>query len=399
MANYNGVLVYLSRTTETQGTVLSLLIKDVHYTISTTAPLLEITTDLLPGDTIIVNEYTQTYGNFVPSTPTKLGMYPAFMPEIILDDTYIVPTYFLRGHDGSMTKLYGNYVDGQLADLRDRVLFEFELRVFNNLKVAVSPPISADEIIPGQYRSVGYTTDQYMTMYSTQFLNWVGLNRIQFNEQYYSAFDEYTWNYSGATLKTTGQPIAQGNWRGIYTWLYDTVHPHTSPWEMLGLSIKPSWWDSYYGPAPYTSDNIFMWTEISLGYIYNDGNPYINPQRVRPDLLSILPVDETGSLRSPFEILLSSYTFEKFQNEWQVGDMGPAEYAYRTSSTWPFDLMKLTAQMRPVKFFNYNLDLDAYQYYQEFDQYLVYGRTRTINASTTNFYGTDTTSAEHSYLD
>lgn len=397
-SNYNGIVVYLSRTTETQGTVVSQLIRNVDYVISSSSALLEIVTDLLPNDTIIINEYHQTYGSFVPSTPTKMGMYPAFIPEIVLDDTYVTPTYFIRGHDGSMTKLYGTVDNGLLTDLRDRLLLEYELRVYNNLKVIINPPINMDEVVPGYSRTVGYTNDQYQSLYSTMFLSWAGLNRVTFTEQYYSAYNEYTWNYAGSTLQLNNQPIAQGNWRGIYLWLYDTAYPHIRPWEMLGLMIKPSWWDSYYGPAPYTSDNLVMWTDISNGFVYNDGNSFINQNRVRPDLLSMIPVDDQGNLLSPFEFLLGSYTFEKFNTQWQVGDMGPAEYAYRTSSTWPFDLMKLMAQMKPVQFFTYNVDLDAFQYNQEFNQYLIYYRTRTTNSTQHNFYGTDDTSSQHSYV-
>jgi hypothetical protein len=98
------VLVYLIR-----NGVTTQLITGVDYTVSTTAPSLTVTTDLLPNDQIVVNEYNQTYGSYVPNTPTKLGLYPATIPSVTLDTAYTEPTYFVVGHDGSFTKLYGNY--------------------------------------------------------------------------------------------------------------------------------------------------------------------------------------------------------------------------------------------------------------------------------------------------
>jgi len=400
-ANYNSVLVYLTRTTVDQGTTITQLVRGIDYIVSDTTARLEIVADLLPNDTITINEYAQTYGNFVPSTPTKLGLYPAFIPEVVLDDTYTTPTYFIRGHDGSQTKLYGDYVNELLTDLRDKVLLEFELRVFNNLKVSSSVSVGLDQLVPGKDRDVGYTYNDYLSVYSTLFLNWVGTNRINYTTQNYDAFNEKTWNYSGSSLKSDGSLLTSGNWKGIYLWLYDTVYPHTRPWEMLGLTIKPTWWDSYYGAAPYTSENTVMWTDISNGFVYNNGDSYINKQRIRPDLLSMIPVDNQGNLILPFSNFIGSYNFEQFKNNWKVGDMGPTEYSYRSSSAWPFDLMKIAALMRPAKFFTYNIDLDVYSHNQEFGQWLVYGRLRTNIGDPNNllnFYGTDATAAEHSYL-
>ena len=42
---------------------------------------------------------------------------------------------------------------------------------------------------------------------------------------------------------------------------YDTDRPHTHPWEMIGYSVKPTWWEDIYGPAPYTSGNTILWED------------------------------------------------------------------------------------------------------------------------------------------
>ena len=94
-ANYKGVLVYLTRTTSGV-TKTTQLIRDVDYIVSTTAPSLTVTKDLIAGDVVTIKEYNQTYGNFVPNTPTKLGLYAKWKPEVVLDPNYSAPTYMLK---------------------------------------------------------------------------------------------------------------------------------------------------------------------------------------------------------------------------------------------------------------------------------------------------------------
>ena len=393
-ANYYGVLVYLTQRVNGQLQQIQLL-KDIDYTVSSTENTLTVTRDLVSGDVITIKEYNQTYGSYAPSTPTKLGLYPKFVPAVVYDDSYRYPTYFIQGHDGSYNKLYGTYENGILSDLRDRVLLEFEKRVFNNLKTSNAIPVPYDQIVPGQFRDVGYSLEEYTNMYSVMFLNWIGMNRIDYKSHDYQSSNAYTYNYRGATYKLSGKKITQGSWRGIYLWLYDTIYPDTKPWEMLGFTIKPSWWDARYGAAPYTSDNTFMWQDIANGYIWNDGAPYVNEQRVRAGLLSIIPVDSNGNLKSPFDFLVGKYDTADFSNPWILGDIGPVEYSYQKSSTWPFDLMRLSALANPAKFFALGIDVDSYKYNSEFSQYLFNGRYRDY-MSLTKVYGDGT--AAHSYL-
>ena len=396
-ANYFGILVYLTRVINGVRRTIQ-LVKDVDYTISDSAPKLTIVKPLLLNDSVTIKEYTQTYGNFVPNTPTKLGLYPATIPQVILDSSYMTPTYFIVGHDGSYTKVYGDVTDdGYLIDFKDRSLLEFETRIYNNLKVNAKIPLELDDIMPGQFRQTDYTHDQLLKIYSTQFLNWVGLNRIDYSTQHYDKSKEYTWNYNKSINKLTNTVLAQGNWRGVYLWLYDTSNPDSKPWEMLGLANKPLWWDSHYGPAPYTSDNLLLWTDISRGYVWNNNHPYVNSKRARPGLLSILPVDSTGALVSPFASIVNSYDVDTFNNNWMAGDVGPAEYSYLKSSTWPFDLMRMFALTKPAEFFTLGLDLDTYKYNTEFGQYLVNNRSRKP-LSDIVVYGGGVNNAAHSYL-
>ena len=393
-ANYYGVLVYLTTTVENFTSTIQLVINQ-DYTVSTDSPSLTITKDLSPGDIVTIKEYNQTFGSYVPNTPTKLGLYPSFIPGVVLDSNYSQPTYFILGHDGSYTKLYGDYIDGHLIDFRDQALLEFETRIYNNLKLSDLIPITKYDVIPGFFRNTNYSYDEILQIYSQYFLNWVGQNRIEYKKQFYQSSDQFSYNYNQSGNKINGQAFEQGFWRGIYEYFYDTSTPNLTPWEMIGFTDKPSWWSDRYGPAPYTSDNLILWEDMAAGINWNDGNPIVLPAFIREQLLQVIPVDSAGNLLSPFDAIMGNYSQRTFHNDWVVGDVGPAEFSYRRSSSWPFDLMKILALTKPAEFFNLGFDVDNYKYSTEFNQYLVNNRSHLI-ISDVAIYGNGT--AKTSYI-
>jgi len=394
-ANYYGVLVYLTRTVNNY-TSITQLVSGVDYTISTTSPALTVETDLLPGDIITVNEYYQTYGSYVPNTPTKLGLYPSFIPEVVLDENYTNPTYFIRGHDGSYTKLYGDYIDGNLIDFRDKVLLEFETRIYNNLKLSNIIPVRDYDVVPGFFRTTDYSYDEFLTIYSQFFLNWVGQNRVEYKQQVgYTPTNEFSYNYSQSGNKINNAQIHQGYWRGIYQYFYDTTQPDIAPWEMIGFTSQPTWWTTRYGPAPYTSDNLVLWGDLAAGINWNNGDPIVVTQCIRPQLLQVLPVDSEGNLVSPFVSVVGNYDGRSFRSDWKVGDVASTEFAYRRSSSWPFDLMKILALTKPANFYSLGVDVDTYKYNEEFNQFLVNDRSHLV-ISDVEIYGSGT--AKTSYI-
>ena len=395
-ANYYGVLAYLTRTVNGI-TATKQLVKNQEYTVSETSPSLTVTVELQPGDIVTIKEYNQTYGSYVPNTPTKLGLYPAYIPEVVLDSSYNEPTYFIKGHDGSYNKLYGDYdpITGLLVDFRDQVLLEFELRVYNNLKISSEVPIKEYEVLPGFFRDTDYSYADWLYIYSPNFLSWVGQNRLNYKTQYFNNGNSFTYNYSQSGNAVNKAPISQGYWRGVYQYFYDTTTPNTTPWEMLGFTEMPSWWTNRYGPAPYTSDNLVLWNDLAQGINWNNGNPFVIPEAVREGLLEILPVDSAGNLLPPIDSIVGSYNQKLFQRDWKVGDSAPVEFSYRRSSSYPFDLMKIMALMKPAKFFNLAVDLDNYKYNAEFNQYLVNERSH-LRINDIEIYGNGT--AKTSYI-
>ena len=318
------------------------------YTFSTDSDGLTIHVPLSEGDVVTIKDYDNTEGSFIPSTPTKLGMYPKFKPQIVSDNTYRTPTDVIVGHDGSRTVAFGDY--------RDDLLLELEKRIYNNCKTAYdSSLLATTDVIPGAFRKTDYTKKEIDDIISQDFYGWTGANGVDYqtNDQYDES-DYFTFNYGKNRSAISGERLP-GHWRGIYKFFYDTDKPHTHPWEMLGYSEKPTWWEDNYGPAPYTAGNELLWNHLEIGYDANLKTSIETYRRV--GLSNYIPVDDSGNLKAPITIgLIDQYQNLGIQDGWKFGDQGPAETAWRRSSHYPFAAMKMLALTKPAKFFGYFLD-------------------------------------------
>ena len=375
-SNYQALLVFLNNV---------LLVKGYDYEITNDAAHVRILVPLVDGDVIEIREFSATYGNFVPNTPTKMGLYPAYKPKIFLDDTFITPRFVIQGHDGSITVAFG--------DFRDQVLLEFETRIYDNLKVNSKIPITTADVIPGAFRPTGYSKAEVNAILSESFLSWVAWNKLDFTTQTFYVDNEFTWNYSSAGNKLNGQPLI-GGWRGAYLYFYDTISPNTTPWEMLGFSEEPIWWESRYGTAPYTSGNLVLWDDLEIGLVADPAGEYILPQYARPGLSRIIPAGTQGELLSPFDSIVGAYVSTQFKKSWSVGDVGPVEGSWINSSSYPFAVMRLFALTRPAEFFALFADRDLYKYNADFDQYLYNDRYR-LDASGVQIYGNGVSKASY----
>jgi hypothetical protein len=379
-ANYRAILIYLNGQ--------QLLGNGIEYTVAVDGPRVTIDVPLAIGDIVTLREYTLTVGNFVPSTPSKLGLYPAYVPEIFLDDTYVDPTLVIRGHDGSITVAY--------HDIRDEVLLEFEKRIYNNLKLVGNPvPLVYEDVAPGEFRRTDYTQQEITEIMGVSFLAWVGANKLNYREQEYIASNQFTWNYSSCQSKIDGTELL-GAWRGIYNYFYDTDAPNTRPWEMLGISEKPNWWEEQYGPAPYTSGNLVLWEDLEAGRVMDPTGSYIAEKYIRPGLTRVIPSDSEGALLSPFEVVVGEYDPNSFRKSWTVGDDGSVEASWQKSSAWPFAVMRLLALTKPAQFFTYFEDRDVYRFDPELDEFVYAGRSRSKQSVELEIYGQG--AAKHSYV-
>ena len=392
-ANYNGILVYL--TPKATGVQTILIGDGEEYTVATDGPRITIDSTkitLVDGDIITIREYTATYGSYIPATPSMLGLYPVYMPQTFVDNTYITPTTVIQGHDGSLT------VAWETGDYRNDVLLELEKRIYSNIKINTAekydPPLRASDIIPGQFRTTNYTLTEINNILNVSFLAWVGANRVPYKDQTYDADNQFTWNYSNSENRLDDDPLL-GFWRGIYFDLYDTDSPHTRPWEMVGLSVKPAWWNTKYGPAPYTSGNLVLWNDMANGIIAYPTGDVVVEQYKRPQLLDCLPTDSQGNLVSPMQSIVGSYDSNSFVKSWVAGDYAPTQTAWRRSSYYPFAIQRLLALCEPAKYFSLFADRDLYKYNIDYYQYLYNDRFR-IDPSQIVVYGDGT--SKNSYI-
>ena len=334
------------------------------YTFSDTVPAVIFTKTFAVGDTIVIRDYFDTDGNFIPETPSKLGLYPKSEPLIYEDTTYQTPTQVIRGHDGSLTPTFGTYdpVTGTSSDFRDDYLLELEKRIYNNIKSDYNKNIiNLYDILPGRFRTTEYSRDEFVQVLSKNFLQWSGTNNIDYTSNtWFDANNSWTWNYDKFTDSVDDKPL-QGSWRAIYQYWYDTDQPNLAPWQMLGFEFEPSWWKDRYGPAPYTSGNFTLWEDLEAGYIWNNGNSYNNSRFARPGLTNFIPVDSAGNLLSPADTnIVKQYNISTAGNSFVVGQQGPVETAWRRSSDYPFAIQMALAMCKPASYFGTQYDTSRF---------------------------------------
>ena len=251
------------------------------------------------GSTITTKLYTAERDSAqCPPTPSVLGIYPLFQPEITIDDTFETPQEVIVGHDGSRVPTYG--------DARDQLLLDFEQRIYNAAKKEFReanslPDLNFFDIRPGEFRNTGFSYIEWYNLMRYYFSTWASVNQVDpITNEFYDDANPWTWNYRGYS------ETYPGHWRGLYEYYYDTVRPHTHPWEMLGFTEQPLWWIDQYG-ADYGSGNDAMWSDLESGIIRQgprenvtnnlwtlSTNPY-----AREYLFEYLPVDANGNLIEP----------------------------------------------------------------------------------------------------
>ena len=413
------------------------LVHEQDYTFNSDGYVV-ISATKVEGDIIEIYEYETTDGSFVAPTPTKLGLYPKFYPELTIDDSYIgvktnvtgpykvygrieqttkaykgkigwfyplhttqasaiaddkarggtgtvhehvfeglaqvfymadvaknhavednneveeypIGVAMLRGHDGSYIKAY--------KDFRDELVLEFERRIFNNIKVSYSTDLlDIQEFIAGEYRTTEFSKTEVDNSLVGDFTQWLRLvTGAEYTEHnFYDPNNSFTFNYSSAT-SPLGNNVP-GFWRGAYIHAYGTDRPNSNPWEMLGFTMKPTWWDTTYGPAPYSGDNLVLWKDLEEGRIKVPGvAEVVNSKYARPGLTKHIPVDSQGRLKSPRD---SSFTRNFLRNEatsgWKFGDHSPVETAWRRSSEYPFAVLLAYLLNKPAKVMGLGFDV------------------------------------------
>lgn len=328
---------------------------DVDYTVVDNDVIM--TAPLSGNHTVELRYFTSVFGSFVPNTPASMGITRLYKPEKVIDTSYTYPRTVIVCHDGSVVPSFG--------DFRDEVVLEFEKRIYNTTceKFHSERRFIFDSIahVPGKFRKTSYSYDDFSTLIRPVLSTWASLSGINWTENVsYDPENWKSWNWSSSLDEVDGEPL-NGSWRGVYKYYYDTDEPHTKPWEMLGFSFKPEWWEDEYGTAPYTSTNEKMWKDLSEGFIRQGSRQGIDPNYVRDRLLQIIPVTDGGALLNPFEagITKTLPNAENASQNWRAGDYGPVEASMWRGNEGSFVLSQILYLMYPAIFVETNWDTSA----------------------------------------
>ena len=347
------VLVYLNGTLLTRG-------KD--YEFSTTLPtvVLDPAVTLEEYDTVIIREYDTTGNNFVPPTPAKLGLAEVYEPGFVTISLPKADTVrsvrMIRGHDGSLTPAWPG------DDDRNNILLDVETRIYNNIKkyhsLASSKLRRKFNPLPGAFRNTLNDLVNGNEIINRSFGQWILKGSLDYTaNDSFTRSDQWTWNYRGQRDRWNNI-IPVGHWQGLYDYFFDCQSPNTQPWEMLGFHEEPTWWESEYGPAPYTRKNTKLWTDLELGLIRQGEFAGIDGRYVRKDLQLCIPVDDHGNLLDPLSSgLLINASGDSIAEPWQFGDGAPVEAAWRRSSESKFAFQEYAAITSPRQYFGIGFDL------------------------------------------
>ena len=294
----------------------------IDYTISNTGG--EVTfINYLPvtGDEILVRHYYLSEETYVPSSATKLGIAPAYIPEFLVDTEYDPDVTFLVGHDGSKLPIFGTRVDN--------ILYEFETRIYNNLENKDDSEIRSMEHSVVWSASTAYSRSEKNFMMYPIFKNWMMHNNVDnLTNTDYDTSDWKTWNYSTYDNNTAG------HWRGIYSYLYGTDMIFAEPWKILKVSQKPDNFDTTYGNN-YTT-NAF-WTALIADSDFLVSSPVDVSD-------NIIPIDDLV-----FSGIISANDIGKMKAEWSFGDGSPIEQAWKRTSDYPFALFLQMILQKPFE--------------------------------------------------
>jgi len=314
---------------------------------------------------------------WVPPSATRLGITPAYYPEVFLDQSQPNSPLSLKCHNGAVLVL-SDFSGSSLGEISNnltrtsdpmaltnpvsRAWLLFELRMYESLPaqykdVDVTMPLDYRTCFSGKYRTTSYSRPQLLQLQSAAWQNWCTFNQVDaFRNTTVDLQNPFTWNYSSCVDKDQ-QPVP-GHWRGIYFHFFDTDRPHIAPWEMLGFSQKPSWWDAEYGVAPYTSGNTHMWEDLELGRIAQGSRAGIHTVWARPGLSRNIPVDAMGGLLPPFAagIITSLPTTNEANADWKFGDRSPLENVWLTSVDADIQWAQWLYLAKPAQFMEYTWD-------------------------------------------
>lgn len=318
------------------------LLIDRDYTLTNTT--VTITASIATGAAVKVIVQSNLGNCYVPVSTAKLGLTGVYQPELYYDASN--DTTFINCHDGSQIVAFDDY--------RDAVILDFETSIYNNVYAKFRQQRNQwIGIEPGMYRPTQYNRQYRQSYISDRFRLWKQQNGVSAttNTEFYNVNNAFTWNYSTVT---NGE---FGSWRDIYRFMFDTDRPHSHPWEMLGFTNKPTWWDTYYGWTDAGKRSALL-NAISLGNVAEPAGITVDPL-VRRSIVNI-PVDEDGNLLDPVAAgIVEAPDAENAQADWTYGNLGNQEMAWARSNEYPWALSQWFYSAKPNQWLESNWEPES----------------------------------------
>lgn len=338
---YDGVGAYFERP----------MINGIDYDI--VGPDVELTSAVILNGTpdpatLTIRWYDYKQLSGIPFSAVKLGFFKPTQVEVVGTN--------LVGHDGSYYALTGTELTDMTIsdfDVVGAALWDFELRVFNNLVPAHF--VGLDELgqdmidfYPNPVSEYSYTVADLNTRLDDWYNRYAIRNSItEIDDVDYDAGNEFTWNFS-----TVGPGL--GSWRSLYVYTFGTDRPESHPWEMLGHKVKPTWWDATYS---WTAGALRDALELALTYgIAGDsasaGAIDYRYARSSYDWINDILVSSDGAatLIGPFTAsVVSTPTAVDAAKDFVFGDWSEIENNWRKSSEYLFALSEVYIQLKPYR--------------------------------------------------
>lgn len=271
------------------------------------------------------------YGNYVP--PTSIEP----VDDVVSDFNAIVtPVDGLRvlSTDTAEFAIFsgGEWLTGP-AIVDDVVLNngDDEYYIFNGLGVFLIDRLNR----PFTFE---YTTNEFRQVIRREFERFIISRTADFSENTeFDQADPFTWNYSSSGV--------EGHYLGIFNRVYNTTRPHAAPWEVMGYSIEPDWWNTSYAPDSTAADGTprygsahAIWADFAAGTVAHPSGPITKLQFV---MTGPIPVDVVGELLDPIAAGVVDQTkldMSRIDDIWTFGDGSPMEQEFIESPFYSFSV-------------------------------------------------------------
>ena len=307
------------------------------------------------GKTVTIKQWYKEYNSQIPASLTKIGLSPLYMPEIYRDTSYNPDKWFLVRHDGTRHYMEeGVDINSYPVNLVDQYLYEYEKAVWSSIARDVEKN-NIHELVqnqPSYFNRVLESWARSRSAIANEYRKWQLENNIFVtdNSDYFYG-NGFTYNYQNGSADDN--TTVTGSWRAIYKYIYGTDRPHTHPWEMLGYTVKPIWWDGFYSwtvPAKRAA----LERALRVGNIGEP--PFID---IRPELARLsnladpesFPVSLTGALIPPNELeWLTTLSSGDALVNWSPGQIGPYEFVFLNTHYGLASQVKQNYLLAPAQF-------------------------------------------------